>query len=270
VTEHKPRDIDVSIPNVARIYDYFLGGKDNFAVDREAAAQMTAMMPFLPQVARANRVFVRRAVKVLATEYGIRQFIDVGAGLPTQQSVHTVAQAIAPESRVIYVDNDPVVASHGRALLEGENSAMLEGDFLRPEAILGDPVTRLLIDFNQPFALLIAAVLHFVPDEQNPGDVIARFRAAMAPGSALVISHGTMETEPDDPRAQLSSEVYKQAASPLTLRSLDSVRAFFDGFDLIEPGLVGTSEWRSDGTESTDGLPDTMRCAVGIRPARRS
>ena len=267
MTEHKPRDIDVSTPNVARIYDFFLGGKDNFAVDREAAAQMTAMMPFLPQVARANRVFVRRAVRVLAADYGIRQFIDLGAGLPTQQAVHTVAQAVSPDSRVVYVDNDPVVCSHGRALLEGERSAMLEGDLLKPEEITDSPVTRSLIDFRQPFALLMAAVLHFVPDERDPHGVVARFRELMAPGSALVISHGTNETQPDDPRARLSSRVYRQASAALSLRTLNEVRAFFDGFELIEPGLVSTSDWRSDGTEETDGLADTMRGAVGILPS---
>jgi hypothetical protein len=266
VTEHQPRDIDVSTPNVARIYDYFLGGKDNFAVDREAAAQMTALMPFLPKVARANRVFVRRAVKVLAAEYGIRQFIDLGAGLPTQQSVHAVAQEVDPDSRVVYVDNDPVVCSHGRALLEGENSAMLEGDLLDPDAIIDDPVTKSLIDFGQPFALLMAAVLHFVPDEKNPYGIVTRYRGLMAPGSALVISHGTMETDESDPRPRLSSKVYRQASAALSLRSLDEVRAFFDGFDLVEPGLVNTSDWRADNTEPTDGLADTMRCAVGILP----
>ncbi|HUD35325.1 MAG TPA: SAM-dependent methyltransferase [Streptosporangiaceae bacterium] len=266
MTDHKPRDIDVTTANVARIYDYFLGGKDNFAVDRHAAEQMTAMMPDLPLVARANRVFIGRAVRALAAEYGIRQFIDVGAGLPTQKSVHMVAQEIAPGTRVVYVDNDPVVCSHGRALLEGEASAMLEGDLRSPEAILDDPVTRELIDFSQPYALLLAAILHFVPDSEDPKGIIARFRATMAPGSALVISHGTMETRPDDPRARLSARVYRQASANLSLRSLDEVRELFDGFTLIEPGLVGTSEWRADGTEETDGTPDTMRGAVGVLP----
>ncbi len=264
MTEHKPRDIDVSAPNVARIYDYLLGGKDNFAVDREAADRMTAAMPFLPKVALANRVFVRRAVKVLAADYGIRQFIDLGAGLPTQQSVHTVAQAVTADARVVYVDNDPVVCSHGRALLEGENSAMLEGDLLNPGAIIDDPVTRSLIDFSEPVALLLAAVLHFVPDEQDPHGIIAKFREVMVPGSALVISHGT-EEDPDDPRARLSSRVYRQASAALSLRPLDEVRAFFDGFEIIEPGLILTSQWRADGTEPTDDLPDAMRGAVGIR-----
>jgi hypothetical protein len=205
-------------------------------------------------------------VRALAAEYGIRQFIDVGAGLPTQKSVHMVAQEIAPGTRVVYVDNDPVVCSHGRALLEGEASAMLEGDLRSPEAILDDPVTRELIDFSQPYALLLAAILHFVPDSEHPKGIIARFRATMAPGSALVISHGTMETRPDDPRARLSARVYRQASANLSLRSLDEVRELFDGFTLIEPGLVGTSEWRADGTEETDGTPDTMRGAVGVLP----
>ena len=263
--DHGEHEIEPNTPSVARIYDYFLGGKDNFAVDREAADLITATMPFLPAIARANRSFIRRAVRTLVRDYGIRQFIDVGAGLPAQQSVHAIAQEIAPETRVVYVDNDPVVCSHGRALLQGQASAMVQGDLREPEAIIDHPMTRSLIDFSQPFALLLAAILHFVPDDANPGAMIARFRDAMAPGSFLVISHGTMEGEDIDERAQLSTGVYKQASATLSLRRPEAVRALFDGFELIEPGLVWIHNWPAP-SESPINQDETLRGGVGRLP----
>jgi S-adenosyl methyltransferase len=254
------------MPSVARIYDYFLGGKDNFAVDREAADQITAMMPFLPGIARSNRAFIRRVVRALVRDHGIRQFIDVGAGLPAQQSVHAIAQEIAPDTRVVYIDNDPVVCSHGRALLQGRASAMVEGDLLAPDAIIDHPMTRSLINFSEPFALLLTAVLHFVPDEANPGATIARFRDAMAPGSFLVISHGTLEGGDGlDERVELSAQVYKQAQATLSLRRLDAVRALFDGFELIDPGLVWIQDWPAP-TESPINHEETLRGGVGRLP----
>ncbi len=206
--------LDVATPNIARMYDYFLHGKDNFAADREAAGALTAMMPQLPAVARANRAFVRRAVRFAAGQ-GIGQFIDVGAGLPTQGNVHEVARQAAPHARVVYVDNDPVVCAHGRALLADRAARIIEADLRRPDQILSHPLTRELIDFAEPVTLLCTGVLHFVPDDDDPHAVIARFGAVMAPGSCLVISHGTLETRPDDPRARLSTEVYSRASAPL-------------------------------------------------------
>jgi hypothetical protein len=198
-------------------------------------------------------------------DYGIRQFIDVGAGLPARQSVHMMAQQIAPEARVVYVDNDPVVCSHGRALLRGKASAMVQGDLREPDAIIDHPMTRSLIDFSEPFALLMACVLHFIPDDANPGGVIARFRDAMAPGSFLAISHGTMEGEDIDERATLSSDVYKQASATLTLRRPAAVRALFDGFELIEPGLVWIHNWPTE-SRSPINQEETLRGAVGRLP----
>jgi SAM-dependent methyltransferase len=263
--EYIPRDIDVTTANVARIYDYFLGGKDNFAVDREAAQQITAMMPQVPAVARENRAFMRRAVRVLALDYDIRQFIDLGAGLPTRQCVHSIVTEVAPDARVVYVDNDPMVCSHGRALLAGQASTMVEADLRQPEDVLGHPLTTSLIDFAEPFALLLTAVLHFVPDEDNPRAIIARYRDAMAPGSCLVISHGTHESPygPDDERARLSAEVYRRASAGLTLRSVDQVRGLFDGFDLIDPGFVWISEWRRGLFERYEGPQETLRGGIG-------
>ena len=267
VTEGGPRDIGATSANVARIYDYFLGGKDNFAVDRDAAERITAAMPLVPAIARQNRAFVRRVVRTLAQEYGIRQFIDVGAGLPVRQSVHDAAREVAPDARVVYVDNDPVVCSHGRALLEDDTTGMVEADLRQPGQIIDHPLTRSLIDFGQPFGLLMTAVLHFVPDEGDPQAVIARFREVMAPGSCLVISHGTLETGPDDERVQRHTEVYQQASAQLTLRSIDAVRALFDGFEFLEPGLTWISQWRPDAGTGANGVSETLRGAVGRKPA---
>jgi hypothetical protein len=262
----EPAGLDTSTPNIARMYDYFLDGKDNFAADREAAEKLIAMMPQLPLVARANRAFLRRVVRVLASEYGIRQFIDAGAGLPTAGTVHEVAHKAAPQTRVLYVDNDPVVCSHGRALLSGDTSKIIEADLRHPEEILDNPVTRQVIDFTEPFALMFLSVLHFVPDSDDPKAIIARFREVMVPGSFLVISHGTLETHPSDPRAKLSGEVYSQSAASLALRSLAGVRALFDGFELVDPGLVWISDWRPNPFEDVRGVAETLRGGAARKP----
>jgi S-adenosyl methyltransferase len=254
--------LDVTTPNIARMYDYFLDGKDNFAADRDAADKLIALMPQLPLVARANRAFLRRVVRVLAREHGIRQFIDIGTGLPTMGNVHEVARQAAPDTRVVYVDNDPVVCCHGRALLSSGMTQIVEADLRRPDEIIGHPLVRELIDFTEPFALMFLSVLHFVPEEDGPQAVIARFREVMAPGSCLAISHGTLETRPDDPRAALSAEVYSRASAPLVLRSIDAVRGLFDGFDLIEPGLVWISQWRPGPFEEAEGVGETLRGGV--------
>jgi len=265
LSDHRGPKIEPNTPSVARIYDYFLGGKDNFAVDREAADLITATMPFLPAIARTNRAFIGRVVAALVRDYGIRQFIDVGAGLPAQQSVHGIAQEIAPDTRVVYVDNDPVVCCHGRALLRGQASGMVQADLRKPDSIIDHPLTRSLINFSEPFALLLASVLHFVPDEAYPGAIVARFREAMAPGSFLVISHGTMEGEDIDERAELSARVYQQASATLSLRRPDAVRALFDGFELIEPGFVWIHNWPAE-SESPINQQETLRGGVGRLP----
>lgn len=266
MAEYRTRDIDVATANVARIYDYFLGGKDNFAVDRDAADQIIAAMPLVPAIARQNRDFVCRVVRTLAQDYGIRQFIDVGAGLPAQSSVHEAAREVAPDARVVYVDNDPVVCSHGRALLEDDATGMVEADLRQPAKIVDHPLIRSLIDFDKPFALLMTAVLHFVPDDDDPQAIIASFREVMAPGSCLVISHGTLETGPDDERVQRHAEVYRRASAELTLRPIEAVRALFDGFELIEPGLTWISQWRPAPPAGTDGDTETLRGGVGRKP----
>jgi hypothetical protein len=204
---------------------------------------------------------------VLTAEYGIRQFIDVGAGLPVCLSGHAAARKVARGCRVVYVDNDPVVCTHGRALLEGSSSVMVEADLREPEKIIGDPLTRSLINFDKPFALLLTAVLHFVPDAAEPRAIMARFRDVMAPGSFLVLSHGTLEFDPQDPRFKTSAKVYSQASAALQLRPLDDVRALFDGLDLIDPGLVWVSQWRPGPGDVPPENIETLRAGVGRLPS---
>jgi hypothetical protein len=230
-----PRDFDPNVPNIARIYDFMLGGKDNFAADREAAEQIAVAFPESPEGVRQNRAFLKQAVNYLAGPAGIRQFLDLGAGLPTQQNVHEVAQSTAPDAHVVYVDVDPVVCVHGRALLSGTDGvAMVEADLREPKEILGDPTIRGLIDFDRPTALMLVAVLHFVGDEAY--DVVAALRAALAPGSYLVISHMLDAEERKEDGSQVK-QVYSRASAGLNLRTKDEILRFFDGFELLDNDL---------------------------------
>lgn len=247
-----PIDIDVTTPSTARMYDYYLGGKDHYAADREAAQRVFESVPETPKLARQNRGFLQRAVRYLAAEAGIRQFIDVGTGLPTQGNVHEIAQQAAPDTQVVYVDNDPVVLAHARALLahHNDNVAVVEGDLRLPGAILNHLDMTRLIDFTEPVAVLFASVLHFATDEDNPARIVAAFRDRMAPGSYVVISHVTPGNRPDD--AQQGAQVYQQATSTVTLRTRDQVASLFDGFTLVDPGVTTAADWRSDSPPSTD------------------
>jgi SAM-dependent methyltransferase len=264
--------IDTSVPNVARIYDYMLGGKDNFAADREAAEQLLAAVPHFAGVVRDNRSFIGRAIRFLAGEAGIRQFLDLGTGLPAQSCVHEIARAIVPDALVVYVDNDPVVCSHGRALLgPGDGVAVVLGDLRRPAEILRHPEVTGLLDFSQPVAVLCAAVLHFVPDQEKPHEIIAAYRDRLVPGSYLVITHGTSGTPEEDPDRYVESvtNVYQHASANLHVRSLPEIERFFDGFELVDPGVVWMTEWRPDpGIPSATGW--SMRAGVGRKPASTS
>jgi translation elongation factor P/translation initiation factor 5A len=237
------RDIDSTVATSARMYDYWLGGHDNFAADRIAALQISDHMPGAQAAARANRAFLGRAVRFLAGEAGIRQFLDLGTGLPTRGNVHQVAQAITPGARVVYVDNDPMVLAHARALKTGEGTAVIHADLRDADTILGHPDTRRLIDFTQPLAVLFVSVLHFVggPDA---GAAVARFTGAAPPGSYLVLSHVT--GEPDPQTAAAGTAVYASTASPITARPRTEILAFFDGLEILEPGLVPVTQWRPD------------------------
>ena len=245
-------EIDTSTPHPARMYDYWLGGKDNFPADREAAEEVLALVPQARDMARENRAFLRRTVRFLAGEAGIRQFLDIGTGLPAQGNVHEVAQAVAPDARVAYVDNDPLVHVHANALLAGSSTTIILADLRKPDTILGHPKVRHLIDFDQPLALLLVAVLHFLTDEDDPAGIVARLRDAMAPGSFLAVSHATGDFNPEV--ATKAARAYDRATSPVVPRTRAEVARFFDGFALVDPGLVQVSRWRPDGEIPEDNV----------------
>lgn len=253
-------------PNVARIYDFFLGGKNNYAADRAAAAQFIKLIPEAQQAARTNRDFMARAVRFSASE-GIRQFVDIGTGLPTQGNVHEIAHTIDPQARVAYIDNDPIVVTHARALLEGEGTtAVINSDLRRPQDILASPRLRELIDLDQPIALLLVAVLHYFPDTDHPEQLVRELARPLAPGSLLVISHGSNHGMPPDTAAQ-ARQVYERANLPLYSRSPDQLASFFTGFDLVEPGIVWASQWHPDPQSTTTApLEGRYLSALGRKP----
>ena len=240
--------IDTTKPHPARRYDYWLGGKDNFQADREAAEAIAAVFPHIRTAARENRAFMRRAVRHLAAEAGIRQFLDIGTGLPTANNVHDVAQGIAPESRIVYVDNDPLVLTHARALLnsapEGK-TAYIDADVRDPETILADPAVRETLDLTQPVALLLVAILHFVEDHEDPWAIVNRLFSAMPPGSYLVLSHATFD--PLDPETIAAMNAVNEPIKPrFSPRTLAEVSRFFEGLEVLEPGIVSVSDWRPE------------------------
>jgi hypothetical protein len=239
-------EIDTTTAHPARIYDALLGGQDNYLADREAVRKLLKIAPEARYSARANRAFLQRAVRFLAGEAGIRQFIDIGTGIPAAGNVHEVAGQVAPGTRVVYVDNDPIVHVRANALLTGTGAtSIVLADLRDPQAILAHPRLTALIDFTEPVALLLVAVMHFITDEENPGQIIAVFRDALPAGSYLALSHGTADLLPD--AARQAAAVYDQTASTVTPRSRAQVTALFDGWDLIDPGLVQVPLWRPDG-----------------------
>ena len=238
-----PPEIDTEHPSPARMYDYSLGGKDNFEVDRAAVERVGEIVPEFRSVAVANRGFLVRAVDVLARQ-GIDQFIDLGAGLPTQGNVHQVAREINPDAHVVYVDNDPIVFAHGRALLaDSPVVQVITADLRRPDDVLDHPVTQKLIDFSRPVGLLMFAVLHFVPDDEQPRELLAHYRSRLAPGSLVGVSHLTMDGFSTEAVAKAAA-VYERATSPMVPRSRPEIAHLLDGLDLLEPGLVRSWEWR--------------------------
>jgi hypothetical protein len=236
---------DPETPSVARMYDFFLGGADNFAVDRRAAEEVSRALPGVADVARSNRQFLRRAVR-FAAECGVDQFLDLGAGLPTQGNVHEVARSVHPGARVVYVDHDPVVTSHGRALLTGDgHAAVVDADLRDPAVVLGDPRVRELIDFDRPVCVLFVAVLHFMPDEEDPAGVVRRYRDAVPVGSHLVVSHAAVEER----RNREVGDAYRSASAPFVARTREQVAALLDGLEIVAPGVARLHEWRPDGDE---------------------
>ncbi|MEU3984215.1 SAM-dependent methyltransferase [Streptomyces sp. NPDC026672] len=240
-----PRSIDISVPSVSRIYDFYLGGSHNFEVDREAARRAMEFMPGLPRIMRANRAFLSRAVRFAVAE-GVTQFLDIGSGIPTFGNVHEVARAELPGTRVVYVDHDPVAVAHGQAVLEGdEDTDVVAADLRKPHEILSSPEVARLIDLNRPVALLLVAILHFVEDADDPYGAVAELGEALAPGSLLVLTHASYEGIPVPPeRAEGAVDVYKDIRNPLIMRSREEIARFFEGYDMVEPGLVPMPHWR--------------------------
>ncbi|GAA2386253.1 SAM-dependent methyltransferase [Streptomyces coeruleofuscus] len=259
-----PRSIDISVPSVSRMYDYYLGGSHNFEVDREAARKAMEFMPGLPKIMQANRAFMRRAVRY-AADQGISQFLDIGSGIPTFGNVHEVAQAARPGARVVYVDHDPVAVAHSQAVLQGNDDAdIVAADLRKPQEILRSPEVERLIDLNQPVALLLVAILHFVEDEDDPYGAVAELREALAPGSLLVLTHASYEGVPLPPeRAGGAVNVYQDIRSPLIMRSREEIARFFKGYDMVEPGLVAMPRWRPD-TAPEDEDPYAFSGFAGV------
>lgn len=227
------------------MYDYYLGGKDNFEADRRAAEAAIAAYPALPLLARTNRAFLGRAVEY-AAGLGIRQFLDIGTGIPAVGSTTEVARRVAPDARVVYVDNDPIVATHARALLAGHrdgHTTVLQADLRDPGAILADPGLKQAIDLGEPVALMLVAVLHFVRDEEGVDEIVATLRDALAPGSALILSHGSPDFAPRS-SADEGVRVYSRASAPLVLRERSRVESLLGDFTPVEPGLVQLPLWR--------------------------
>ncbi|HEY7483204.1 MAG TPA: SAM-dependent methyltransferase [Streptosporangiaceae bacterium] len=264
--------IDVQTPNVARMYDYWLGGKDNFAADREVAEKIIEISsagggPTVVDDMRANRAFLGRAVRTVA-ETGIHQFLDLGSGLPTRDNVHEIAQQVSPRARVVYVDYDPVVCTHSRALLcPSSGVRFIQADIRRPKEILEHEDVRRTFDFGQPIAVLLCAVLHQLGDDDEPAAVLATLAEAMAPGSYLILSHLSTDSRPGD--IAKGTEISKITSAPMTPRSYAQILRFFDGFEVIEPGLVNTPAWRPERP-----IGDVTRITrfstiggVGIKPA---
>lgn len=245
-----PPGIDRTKPSIARAYDAYLGGKDNYAVDRELVAQTEAWMPEARGCAVANRAFLRRVVRHLVRDAGIRQFLDLGSGLPTSGNVHEIAQAIDPGVRVVYVDNDPMVLVHARALLAtNDTTAVLTSDVRRPREILEDPKLARYIDFDQPVGLLMFAILHHINDAEDPDGVAHTFRRALAPGSHLAISHfcdGSREYPDEAQRTAVTERIFNERLGTGRWRKPDEIEAFFGDFELADPGLVPVQDWRPE------------------------
>jgi S-adenosyl methyltransferase len=247
-----PDGIDITRPSIARVYDYLLDGKDNFAVDRAVAEKLMVSNLEPKRLSLANRDFLVRAVRFLA-EQGVDQFLDLGSGLPTSPSVHEVARKVLPGARVAYVDHDPVVIVHNRALLAtGDGLVTVRADLRDPHAVLGSDEVQGCLDFSQPVAVLLLSVLHFIADDEDPHGIIARYRDALAPGSHLVLSTGTSECADAD-MVSGTIDAYQDYRTPFRLRTRAEVQPFFDGFELVDPGVVLMQDWRPD--ETTDRVP---------------
>jgi O-methyltransferase involved in polyketide biosynthesis len=262
-TDDRLARLDTTVAHSARLWNYLLGGKDHFAADRAAAEQVLAFLPELVQSARFNREFLGRAVRHLVHEEGIRQFLDIGTGLPTADNTHEVAQAAAPESRIVYVDNDPMVLVHARALLnsspEGATS-YIDADINEPKAILRAAAE--ILDFSRPVAIMLLGIVNFVPDDDRARDIVATLKDAVPSGSYLALSHPTREVNPE--AVDRAVAMWNQGgAAAMAVRDPAQIAEYFAGWELLEPGLVTCSQWRPDGNDTT---PCSEYAAVARKP----
>jgi hypothetical protein len=263
-----PPEINTGVAHSARIYDYWLGGKDNFAADRAVGDAVIKAIPSTPLLARENRAVLGRAVRYLAAEAGIRQFLDIGTGIPTAGNTHEVAQAVAPDSRIVYVDNDPIVLAHARALMTSDPvgaTAFIQADFREPDKILADPALRGVLDLNQPVALMLVAILHFFSDDDNPRGIVSSLVEALPSGSYLTITNLTADFM-DPEQAAEARQAGQQGGITYVARTQAEVAAFFSGLELVEPGIVPMQAWHPDGAGLTDPHGPTSYVAMGRKP----
>lgn len=247
-------EIDTTVPQSARVYDYLLGGKDNFAPDRAVGGALMQAVPALPRMVRAQREFLARAVEFLVAEAGIRQFLDIGTGIPSANNVHEVAQRIAPETRVVYVDNDPIVLAHARALMpitSAGETAFIQADLREPKAILADPTLRSTIDLTQPVALMLVGILMHLHDDEKPYEIVATLLEGLPSGSYLTLTHPSADFDQSGMTALAGAA--EQGGIPYVPRSRADVERFSNGLELVEPGVVPILGWRPDpGAEDVD------------------
>jgi len=258
-------DFDTSVPHVARVYDYWLGGKDNFAADREMGERTLAAYPNLVFSVRANRAFLARTVRFLAAEAGIRQFLDIGTGIPTANNTHEVAQRVAPECRIVYVDNDPVVLSHAKALLKSSPEgacAYIDADLRDPGTILAGAAKTL--DFSQPIAVMLIAVMHFVGDDAQASAIMNQLTGACVPASYVALSHAASDIDAEQ-MAEMIRRLNETTAEKTTLRDRAGVTRLFAGLDLVEPGVIRAAEWRPD-SDFEAASPAALWAGVACKP----
>ncbi|MDX3311835.1 SAM-dependent methyltransferase [Streptomyces sp. NPDC054884] len=266
-TSNAPRDIDTSRPHSARMYDYYLGGKDHFDVDKQAAETVASVYPGIFVCARENRAFMHRATRVLAREHGIRQWLDIGTGIPTEPNLHQVAQSVVPDARVVYADNDPLVLKYAERLMRSTpqgRTAYVHGDVNDPGALLEAPALAEVLDLDRPVALSLNALMHFVTDAQDPYGIVGRLLDALPSGSALALSHCTPDFDPAT--WQKVTDIYTNAGTPVRFRSREDVTRFFDGLDLLDPGVTVGHRWRPDAAVEATDATVSLWTGVGIKP----
>lgn len=258
---HTAEPIDTTKPHSARMYDYYLDGKDHYEADAQAAAQVEAIFPSIGICAKTNRQFMHRATRWISASTEVRQFLDIGTGIPTQPNLHQVAQEIHPESRIVYVDHDPVVLRHAQALMRSRpegRTAYIQADVREPEAITSAELLRRTLDLSRPVALSLNALFHFVPDERRPHEILQQLLDALVPGSYLILSHVTPDFAPE-PWEKIQ-EIYRTGGIETQFRSRKEILAFFDGLELVEPGLEVPHRWHPEG----GSLPGTTDASVSL------